>query len=270
MLEIIQFPFMQRALLAGILLAVLLSLLGVFVVLRRMSFFADGIAHASLAGVAVGIIFSVSPLVVALPLTVIFATVIWWIERSGILSADTIIGIIFTSGMALGVLLLSLQPGYQPELISFLFGNILAIQSAELWMVLGIGLVAVLFIFTNLRGLVLFSLDPDTAHVSGIKTNYIHFALYVLLALSVVLGIKVLGIILVSALLIIPVASAKLVSCSFKQLVILSIIFSECTVLAGIVVSYYLDTPTGPTIVLVGTVLFAATALLRSVGKKQK
>ena len=263
MLDILQFPFMQRALLVGVLLAALLALLGVFVMLRRMSFFADGIAHASLAGVALGIIFSLSPLAVALALTTVFAVIIWRLEHSEILAADTVIGIIFTSGMALGVLLLALQPGYQPELMSFLFGNILAIQSSDALLVLMVGVAVALFIAIHFRGLILFALDRDTARVAGVKTNYLHGALYILLALSVVLGVKVLGIILVSGLLIIPIASAKLLARSLRQLVYMGIALSEIMVLTGITLSYYADVPTGPTIVLTGTALFSAVALMR-------
>ena len=113
MLEILQYPFMQRALIAGIVLAAVLALLGVYVLLRRMSFFSDGIAHASLAGIAIGIVFSWQPLATALVLSAIFALIIYFIEKKFDLASDTAIGILFTSGMALGVLLISLQPGYQ-------------------------------------------------------------------------------------------------------------------------------------------------------------
>ena len=123
---------MQRAFIAGILLAALLAYLGVFVVLRRMSLFSDGIAHASLAGVAAGVLLSLNPLVTALVASVVFAIVMFFLERKSNLSTDTAIGLIFTSGMALGVLLMSFKSGYQPELIGFLFGNILTIKPSDL------------------------------------------------------------------------------------------------------------------------------------------
>ncbi len=260
MLEILQYPFMQRAVLAGVVLAVLLAVLGVFVVLKRMAFFSDGIAHASLAGVAVGILLSYNPLIVALISAVFFALLIYFLEKRYGLSSDTAIGILFTSGMALGVLLISLSPGYQPELISFLFGNILAINSLELWLIVVVSVAVLAFVLLNLKSLVLLSLDKEMAYVSGVKVELLQLLIYVILAVSVVLGIKVLGIVLVSALLIMPVAIAKFFSKSFKKLLIFSVLFAELIVLLGIVLSYYRDLPTGPTIVLCGTVLFVLSA----------
>src|SRR3990167_1951648 len=142
MLAIFQFPFVQRALIAGMFLALLLAVLGVFVVLRRMSFLADGIAHASLAGVAFGLLVGIYPLAAALLVGVLFAVVIFILERKTSLSLDSIINLIFTTGLALGVVLLSFKSTYQPDLISFLFGNILAISADELkfMLVLGVGI----------------------------------------------------------------------------------------------------------------------------------
>ncbi len=256
MLHFLSYPFMERALIAGVILAFLLALLGTFVVLRNMAFFSDGIAHASLAGVALGIIFSINPLLVAIILSIIFSIIIFFLENKYKLSGDTAIGILFTSGMALGVLLISMQPGYQPELISFLFGNILAITQIEL-VIIGItSVIIALFIFLFLKKLILISFDSETAYISGIRVKRLQLGLNIALAVSVVLGIKVLGIILVSALLIIPVAIGKLFAHSFKTLVVSSILVSEVIVISGIIISYYLDLPTGPSIVLMGTTLF--------------
>lgn len=237
-------------------MASLLALLGVFVVLRRMAFFASGIAHASLAGVAIGIIASVNPIIVAIIFAVIFSIIIYLIEKKYSIASDTAIGILFTSGMALGALLISLQPGYQPKLISFLFGNILAIKNTEIWVILVLSVIIFVFILVNLKSITLLSLDKETAYVSGVKVERLNLIWYIMLAVVVVLGIKMLGIVLVSALLIIPVATAKLFARSFKKLLIQSIIFSEAALIGGIVLSYRLDYPTGPTIVLTGAALF--------------
>ncbi|MFC2061765.1 metal ABC transporter permease [Elusimicrobiota bacterium] len=265
MIEILQYPFMQRALLAGLMLGGLLAFLGVFVVLRKMSFFASGIAHASLAGVAVGIIASINPLLTAVLFSIVFSVIIYFIEKKYNIASDATIGIIFSSGMALGVLLMSLKPGYQPELMSFLFGNILAIRQSEIWLIYGLGAVIFGFLFVNLKKITLLSLDIETAYVSGIKVDRLQLLIYIILAVVIVLGIKVLGIILVSALLVIPVATAKIFAGSFKKLIIHSIILSELIVIAGMFISYYLDIPTGPAIVLLGTVVFAAAGLYSAV-----
>jgi len=262
MLELLQYSFMQRALIAGIILAGVLALLGVYVLLKRMAFFADGIAHASLSGVAIGIIFSWYPLGVALVLSAIFALIIYFIERKVSIASDIAIGIIFSSGMALGILLISIQPGYQPELISFLFGNILAIKQSEIITIASLSIVIVLFFVKYYRQLTLLALDEELAHVNGIKVHKLLPIFYVALAVTVVLGIKILGVVLVSALLVLPAAIARVITKTFKSFMILSIIFSEVIVLSGIVTSFIFDLPTGPVIVLVGTILFIITASL--------
>jgi len=256
MLEILQIPFMQRALIVGVILAFLLAVLGVFVVLRKMSFFADGIAHSSLAGVAIAILFAWNSLVVAVLVAVFFSVLIFFLEKRFKFSSDLAIGIIFTTGLSLGVILMSQTPGYQPELMSYLFGNILAIRSAEVWWILGFAVVILGFVFWKKKALTLFSLNSDLARVSGLKVDLLQLSLYVALSVAVVLSIKALGIILVSALLVIPVANARLLAKSFKSLLIWSIVISELIVMFGIVGSYYLDWPTAPTIVVVGAILF--------------
>lgn len=261
-LEALQYPFIQRALIAGFVLAAVLSLLGVFVILRRMAFFADGIAHASLTGVAIGVVFSWSPLLVALVATAVIAALIFFLERRFKLSSDVAIGILFTTGMALGVLLISLTPGYQPELISFLFGNILSIATNELWFLTLISFLVAGFVLLNLRSLVLISSDEESAYLAGVKVNWQLFWFYIITAVAVVLGIKMLGIILVSALIITPVAAAKLLARSFKSLLIYSVLLAEVIMLVGLFSSIQLDWPTGPTVVLSGTAILILVGLL--------
>ena len=263
MLEMIQYPFMQRAFIAGILLAGLLSYLGVFVVLRRMAFFSDGIAHASLAGVAAGILLSLNPLTTALVSSVLFAVLIFFLERRGALPSDAVIGLVFTSGMSLGVLLISMKSGYQPELIGFLFGNILMISKSDMWMIAGVSILIGFFLFGKKRELTLLALDREMAYLAGVNSDLLQLTMYVILAVSVVLGIKMLGIILVSALLIIPVSISKLISRSFKTLVVASVIVAEAIVLVGLAVSYMFDLPAGATIVLSGTILFFFVFIFR-------
>ena len=263
MLDLFHYPFMQRAVLAGIPLAALLAYLGVFVVLRRMAFFSDGIAHASLAGVAGGVLLSINPLLTAIIASLVFAVGMFILERKTNLSSDTAIGLIFTSGMAIGVLLMSLKQGYQPELIGFLFGNILTIKSSDLLLILVLSVLIGGFLIASTRQITLLSLDREMAYLAGVNPDLFQLVLYAVLAISVVLGIKMFGIVLVSALLIIPVSISKLVSKSFKKLVVLSIIFSEFIVLVGLLVSYFLDLPAGAVIVLTGSVTFLIVFLLR-------
>lgn len=263
MFELFHYPFMQRALIAGVLLAALLAYLGVFVILRRMSFFSDGIAHASLAGVAAGVLFSVNPLLTALVVSVLFAVGLFLLEKKTNLSSDAAIGLLFTSGMALGVLLMSFKSGYQPELIGFLFGNILAISRSDLAIIVILCGLMGGFLILNRRQIALLAIDREMAYLSGVNPDFFQLAMNIALAVSVVLGIRMLGIILVSALLIIPVSIAKLVSRSFQNLVFKSVVVAEFIVLAGLAISYVFDLPTGAMIVLTGTVLFFLVFLFR-------
>jgi ABC-type Mn2+/Zn2+ transport system permease subunit len=263
MLAILSYPFMQRAVVAGVVLAAVLAWLGVFVIMRKMSFFSDGIAHASLAGIAVGVVAAIHPLSIAIIFSVVFALLIYYLEKKTPLSSDAIIGMLFTSGMSIGVVLISFQRGYQPDLVSFLFGNILAVRTADLALICVLSAAIAAFLLYNYRNMVLLALDMDTAYLAGVNVNTLQICFYIILAVSVVLGLKILGIVLVSALLIIPPSIAKLVSRSFKGLIAWSVLFSETIVVVGIILSYYLDSPTGPVIVLVGTAVFFGVFSLR-------
>jgi zinc transport system permease protein len=268
MIEILQYPFMQRALITGIVLAILLAVLGVFVVLKRMAFFSDGIAHASLSGVAIGMLASLSPLISGLIFAALFAVLIYILENKYRVTSDAAIGLLFTAGMSLGLVIISLQPGYQPDLLSFLFGNILAIDNMEMWIIIMLSVAILIFIFANLKKIIMISLDMETARISGIKADRLLLLLYILLSVSVVLGIKILGVILVSALLIIPASTAKTYAGSFGKMLLHSIVISEVTIIAGIIISYYYNLPTGPAIVLVGSAIFITVTLLRGLIKK--
>ena len=267
MFELFHYPFMQRAFIAGIILGGLLAYLGVFVVLRRMSFFSDGIAHASLSGVAVGVWLSINPILTALLAAVIFTFMIFFLEKKTNLSSDAAIGLVFTSGLALGVLLLSLKSGYRPQLIGFLFGNILTIKQTDLIIIATLGAVISVFLVIFRRPIALLVFDREMAYLSGVHPDFLQLALYLTLSVSIVLAIKILGIILVSALLIIPVSIAKLVSRSFKNLVLWSVCLSELIVTLGLIVSYQFDLPTGAVIVLIGMFIFSLVFLWKKVIK---
>jgi zinc transport system permease protein len=259
MLELFTLPFMQKALVAGAILGLLLPYLGVFVTLRRMSFFGDGIAHASLAGIAIGIATGMKPFWTALALAALFSLLIYWLERGARLATDAIIGIIFTTGLALGILIISTQPGYQPDLVSFLFGNILAVSVSDVVTIGALTVVIIAFLSYALERIALLSLNRDVAWLAGIPTTLLDMSFYVALAVSVVLGVKLLGIILVSALLIIPATTAKLTARSFRQLIGHSILIGEAAIAVGLILSYVFDLPSGAVIILTSTTLFALT-----------
>ena len=261
-LDLLTYPFLQRAIIAGLLLGLLLACLGVYVTLRRLAFFGDGIAHASLAGIAIALLSGLAPLPVALLWALLVAMFIFYLEKKVKLPTDSLIGILFTASMALGVVLMSFTPGYQPDLVSYLFGSILSIQTADLWITAAITAIILTWIFISFRGLTYASLAEESAAVSGVLVKWHTMILYISLALATVLGVKMLGIVLVSALLILPPATSRLLSKNFRQYFSFSVIISELTILFGLLASFYFDLPSGATIVLVGTGLFGGTALL--------
>jgi len=269
MIQALSFPFVQRALAAGLLVGVVASLLGVFVVLRRSAFFGDAIAHASLAGVALGILAGIPPLLPAAGVGLGIGLGLNSVEKKSRLGVDTILGFVLPFFMAIGLILLAFAPGFQPELMSYLFGSILAVGSESLWIIGLIALVVVPVLLALRRRLVFATFDPDGARVSGIRVDALLTLYHVLLALAVIASLKVVGIILVNALLVVPAASAKLLARSLKQMFLLAPAIGVASVLAGLVVSYRLDLPSGPAIAVVSGLGFLAAwaAAARRSGK---
>lgn len=257
------YPFMQRAFISGAVIAVLLASLGTFVTLRRMTFFGDGIAHSSLAGIAIAILAGVAPLPVALLWALLVALLIYWLEHTTRLPSDTLIGIFFTASMALGVILMSFSTGYQPELLSFLFGSILAIRNVDLLFITFVTAAIMLWLTISFRQLTYLSLAEDSAIVSGIPAKRQNITFYVALAFATVLGVKILGIVLVSALLVLPSATSRMLTRSFRNYIGIAILVAEIDIFAGLSISFHYDLPSGATIILFATAVFFLAALLR-------
>lgn len=262
LLEMISYPFMQRAFAAGAILAILLAALGIFVTVKKMAFFGDGIAHSSLAGIAIAVLTGLSPLPVALVWAVVIALLILWLERNTRLPSDTLIGIFFTASMALGVILMSFTKSYQPELVSFLFGSILAIRGIDFILIASLGALIMLWLIPSFRQLTFISLSEDQAKIAGVPVRLQTTVLYVALAAAIVLGVKILGIILVSALLILPPAASRLLTSTLKGHVVMSLVLAEIMVISGLAVSYFFDLPSGATVILVGAAMFVLAAVL--------
>ena len=243
MLEILSYPFMQRAFLAGGICAILLGCLGVYVVSRKMSFIGDGLAHASLAGVALALLVGWAPVPVAMVVSVILAVLIFVMERKVGLSSDMAIGIVFTSGMAMGVVLMHFYTGFQPELIGFLFGNILAVSTSDVIFTAVVGSLILMILVACSRKLALVTLDPEGAWLSGIHPDRYILLLYICLALTIVVSIQLVGIILVSALLIMPAAISKRYATSFVRFQMYALIAALAIVIFGLIAGALLITP---------------------------
>lgn len=265
--EFLSLQFTQRALLVGGLLSILLPLVGRFVILNRMSFFADGIAHASLVGIAIGVVLSQNTLGWALAIGVIFSVLLYFFQKNTHISQDVLIGIFFSVSLATGVILLSTQGTYQPDLVSFLFGNILSIRMQDLFLILPLGILSILFLIIFQKKLLASTLDPVGAKLFGMKPELFQLMLYILLSIVTIIGVKLLGIILVSALLILPLSASQFIAHSFKSYSILGIIFAILSIGSGLLFSFFLDFPSGATIVIVSFAIFIVAFIFSRIQK---
>jgi len=268
MFDFLEYPFMVRAFLAGGAVAVILGWLGTFVVTKKISFVGDGLAHASLAGIALAILAGLAPLPTALAVAVVIAVIIYLLEKKTNISGDMAIAIMFTTGLSLGIIMLHYYQGYQPELISYLFGNILSISPFDLRFILVASVVIIIALILFYRQILFTTLDPISARLSGLKTWFYDLLLYILIAVSIILSIKLVGIVLVSALLVTPSAISRLFAKSFKHFTIIAIFFAVLIVFVGLIASYYLNWPSGATIILVGTSVFILASAYKNLSKK--
>jgi zinc transport system permease protein len=257
--EILSYGFIQRALIAGTLVAVLCSVLGVFLVLRRLSLIGDGLAHVTFGSVALSLIIGVNPVyvtVAAIPLVMLSSMGILKLTEKARIYGDAAIGIVSSLGIAGGIVLASVAGGFNVDLFSYLFGNILAVGNTDMIIAAILFAVVLLAVAFFYRDLFAITFDEDLAKCSGIRTTTINTVLVLMTALTVVLAMKVVGIMLISALLILPAVSALQVARSFKSTIIASCCFATISVMIGIFGSFIMNLPTGGFIVLVNFILF--------------
>jgi zinc transport system permease protein len=261
-LEALELPFIQRAIIAGLLVGALASYLGVLVVQRRLSFLGHGLAHAAFAGVALGLLLYQEPLWVAIPFAVGVSLAITWVRERSSLGDDTAIGIFFAVSVALGVLFMSMREGFAPDAVAFLFGSILTVTQADLWVMAGIAL-GVALLSPLWRYWAYATFDRELA-LADRKPVLLHdYLLSALMALVVVASVKVVGIVLIAAFIVIPAATARLLTQTFASMTLLSVAIGVTSVIPGLVASYIFDVPTGSAIVLVQALLFGLALLLR-------
>ncbi len=251
---IFSYAFVQRAFLAGILIAAVSSILGVFLVLRRFSLIGDGLAHVTFGSVAVVMLIGVSPTYItlaALPLVMISSLSILKLTGSKRIQGDAAIGIVSSVGIAAGIVLASLSGGYNLDLFSYLFGNILTVTRAELLLSFIVLVVVVALVFFFYDELLAITFDEELALTMGIKTKRINIMLFLLTAVTAVLAMKIAGIMLVSAMLILPPLTALQLSLSFRMTIFSSVLFSILSVISGLLLAFLLNLPAGGTIVMI-------------------
>lgn len=255
MREIFDLDFMKRALLASLLVGCLASYFSVFVVQRRMSFLGSGLSHAAFGGIALGLLLGLKPLAVAIPFTLMVAWGIDFLKKRSKLNTDTLIGVFFSVSMALGIVFLSMRQKYSVEAMTYLFGSILSVDVSDLY--IGGGLFILSTILLPLwPNWAYASFDSEMAKADRMPIDRDNLILTFLLAITVVISSKILGIVLMAASLVIPGAAARLLSQSFLQMTLISVLFGILSGFSGLVLSYYLDIPSGATIVLTQSLIF--------------
>lgn len=261
----LSYGFIQRSLIAGMLVAVAAALLGVFVVLRRMSFFSDAIAHASLAGVAIGLLLHLHPTIGAIAISLVIAMSMAGLLQKRTLSADTIIGVLFSTALALAVFIISTLPSARGDLNALLFGDILAVSRTDIVLAGALLIATILFMAGFTRSMVLLTFNRELAEVErGKLIRRADYAFLSLLALTIAISLKMIGAILVSALIIIPAATAQNVSRNLRQMFFYAIFFAVLSVVAGLLLSFTFNSPSGSTIVLTSGLFFILSLALRS------
>ncbi|WP_010303302.1 metal ABC transporter permease [Kurthia senegalensis] len=268
--SIFQYDFLQNAFLSGMVIGLLAPLLGVFIVVRRLSLIADALSHVTLAGIAGSLYLSqtfvglatLNPLYLGIGSAVLGSVLIEKLRVVYKHFSELAIPIIMSAGLGLSAIFISLAQGFSTDLFSYLFGSVSAVSRQDLWIVIGIALIVCLFIFAFYKELFVSSFDGDYARASGLKTKHIQMLFMIITALVIAASMRIVGILLVSSLITLPVAAAMRVAKSFKHMVIYSMVFGEISVIVGLVSAFYLDLAPGGTIVITSIIILLVVMLI--------
>lgn len=258
-----QYEFLRNAFLAGILTGFAAPLLGVFIVVRRLSLIADALSHVALAGIAAGLLIGKSvstaagwnPLYIGMGFSVAGSLLIEKLRAVYRHYEELAIPIILSAGIGLSVILISIANGFNADLFSYLFGSVSAVSSDDVWAVFVVAVIAAAIIFAFYKELFLLSFDEEYARVSGVRAKFIHFLFIVLVALVIASSMRIVGVLLVSSLMTLPVAASIRIAKSFKQAIVFSIFFGELSVIIGLLAAYELDWAPGGTIVMLAVAI---------------
>lgn len=264
--QLLGYRFFQYALIGGGVAALACALVGLFVILRRESMIGDGVAHISFGGIAIGLYLGVSPILSALVVSIIGVLAISWMRRKGLADSDSAIAVILAVGFSTGLIIISLAGGFNVELFSFLFGSILTINTQDLVLVSVLGLISLAVVGVFYKELLSITFDEDASRLMGVPVRALDTVFNVLVAVTIVLSIKVVGMILVTALLVLPGLTALQLDRSFKVTAALSIIFGVSSVIVGVFLSAVFDVATSGVIVFTLAALFAIVSVYKRLG----
>lgn len=266
-LDILQVVFVQRALVTGIAVAVICSVVGIFLVLRRQSLFGDALAHMAFGGIAAGLFVNVYPLWAAFLVSILGALGVTKLRQSARIPPDAAVAVLLSSGLALGVVLVSFSGGFSVDLFSFLFGSILLVSNEDIITILLVSAGVLAVMVTLYRRLVYMAFDEEQAKVSGLEVSKLNYLFIIVASITVIASIRLVGILLISSLIVIPSISAMMLGKGFKKTMLISASISVFSVVTGIIVSYAADIAPGGTIVLVTIAVFLAILGWKSVRK---
>ncbi len=274
---ILSYEFMQNALFAAILASIVCGLIGPFIVARRMVFISGGLSHTAFGGLGIaywlgkqGLMFTIRPIYGATAFVLGAALLLGSLEEKKLNQNDLFIGILWAVGVAIGIVFVHMTPGYAPDLLSFLFGNILTVPRTDVLIMLAIVLIVVTAIAIFYKGFVAIALDEEFARARHLPVYRLKTGLTVLTALTIVILIQVVGILLVIALLTIPVAIASELSMNFRKIIALSIVSGIAICLLGLFISYYIEFPSGASIILTGGILLTIVKILKGIFKQKQ
>jgi zinc transport system permease protein len=269
MLEPLQYTFFQNALLAGILVSIACGIIGTFIVVNRLVFLSGGIAHAAYGGIGIAYFFNRDPVLGAIVFSMLSALGMGVVERKTRERADTIIGVMWAVGMALGIIFIDLSPGYKADLMSYLFGSILAVPASDLWFMLILDLIIAGTVAVLYKELVAISFDEEFATVENVPVTTIFFILFTLIALTVVITMRLVGLIMVIALLTIPPAIASLFVKDLKGMMIAAAILGVIFSTAGLFLSYALNLTSGATIIMLSGITYVVALIAKSIFQRK-
>lgn len=262
MLEIFEYDFMQRAFIAGLFIAVLASVSGTFIVLKRYSLMSETLAHSALVGVAVGLVAGYNPLWMAVTVAILSAWLIEYLRSTFSLYSDAILAIILSGSLALAVIIVSIGGAFNNSLFSYLFGSILSVSSDDVTTIIIFGSLSLGVLLLFSKELYFISYDEEVAQTSGIRVKLLNFLLVTVVAIIIALSIRVVGSLLIGALMVIPTSAALQFRVGFKDTMLISIFFALFSVILGMSLSFYFSLPSGATIVMSVIALFILSLVI--------
>lgn len=256
MFDFLFWPFMIRALIIGLILALSTGFISSFLVSNNQSLIGEGLAHISFTGIIIGVLFSNNPIWIAIPVVILAAILIKWLMRNHLVEGDTAIGLVSSFSFAIGLIIISTSNGFNRSVESMLVGSIFSTTWMDIWIALGVLVLTAFFIIRGYAKLFSITFDDNYAKFSGIKIAFYDYALAILTAIIIVIGVKTIGTLLISAFIIFPAVSSQLISKSFKQMVIQGLIINAMVSLIGILIAHFMGIPAGSTIIVVHGILF--------------